>query len=68
MPLDEMPTTGRSTVDPDAFDVTSGVPDRVLARATPWQAGGTVVNEHTLDYNANGHRTRDVAKTMNADS
>ena len=29
---------------------------------------GTVVNEHTLEYDANGQRTKDIAKTMNADN
>ncbi|MEU4428529.1 DNRLRE domain-containing protein, partial [Actinoplanes sp. NPDC024001] len=42
--------------------------DGLLRHQVEKKADGTVVNEHTLDYNANGHRTRDVAKTMNADS
>ncbi|NGY66253.1 hypothetical protein G7043_45945 [Lentzea sp. NEAU-D13] len=29
---------------------------------------GTLVNEHTLEYDANGQRTKDIAKTMNADN
>ncbi|MEU0880187.1 RHS repeat-associated core domain-containing protein [Lentzea sp. NPDC005914] len=29
---------------------------------------GTLVNEHTVEYDANGQRTKDIAKTMNADN
>lgn len=32
------------------------------------KSDGAVVNEHTLEYDANGQRTKDIAKTMNADN
>jgi RHS repeat-associated protein len=32
------------------------------------KSNGTVVNEHTIEYNANGHRSKDIAKKQNADN
>jgi len=34
----------------------------------PKKANGTIVNEHTLDYDLNGNQTSDIAKKMNADN
>ncbi|MFI6737858.1 RHS repeat-associated core domain-containing protein [Nonomuraea sp. NPDC050451] len=41
--------------------------DGSLLRQTEKKPGGTVVSEHTLDYDANGQRSRDVTRKMNAD-
>ena len=42
--------------------------DGLIRHQVEKKAGGAIVNEHTLEYNANGHRTKDIAKTQNADN
>jgi RHS repeat-associated protein len=42
--------------------------DGLLKNQVEKKANGTVVAEHTVDYDLNGNRTRDVSKTMNADN
>jgi RHS repeat-associated protein len=41
--------------------------DGLLRHQVEKKSGGTVVNEHTLEYNANSHKTRDTARRQNAD-
>ena len=41
--------------------------DGLLKTQVEKKANGTLVSQHTLAYDANGHRTSDAAKTQNAD-
>ena len=42
--------------------------DGLLQHQVEKKANGTVVNEHTFEYDANGNRTKDVGKKQNADN
>src|SRR6266511_163329 len=42
--------------------------DGLLQNQVEKKSNGTLVSQHSLDYSANGHRTRDAAKTQNADN
>lgn len=42
--------------------------DQSLAHQEERKSSGTLVNEHTIEYDANGHRAKDVAKKQNADN
>jgi RHS repeat-associated protein len=42
--------------------------DGLIKRQVEKKSSGTLVAEHTLEYNANGHRTKDTSKVMNADN
>ncbi|GAA5346870.1 golvesin C-terminal-like domain-containing protein [Planifilum fimeticola] len=42
--------------------------DGLLKHQVEKKSNGTIVNEHTLKYNANGHRTEDVIKKLKANS
>jgi RHS repeat-associated protein len=42
--------------------------DQLLQHQVEKKSNGTVVNEHTIEYNANGHRSKDVARKQNADN
>jgi len=42
--------------------------DGLLKHQVEKKSNGTIVNEHTLKYNANGHRTEDVIKELKANS
>jgi len=42
--------------------------DGLLHTQVEKKANGALVSEHTIDYSPNGHRTRDTAKTQNADN
>jgi RHS repeat-associated protein len=42
--------------------------DGLLQHQLESKPGGTLVSEHTLGYDANGNRTGDTARTMNADN
>ncbi|MEU8609253.1 DNRLRE domain-containing protein [Actinoplanes sp. NPDC048791] len=42
--------------------------DEQLQKQVEKKSNGTVVNEHTIEYDANGHRAKDVAKKQNADN
>jgi RHS repeat-associated protein len=51
-----------NTVDYDYFL------DGLLQHQLEKKPGGTLVSEHTLDYDPNGNRKADTSKTMNADN
>ncbi|MDP9794715.1 RHS repeat-associated protein [Catenuloplanes nepalensis] len=42
--------------------------DKKLRYQVEKKSSGAVVNEHTIDYDANGHRSKDVAKKQDADN
>ncbi|TDD27270.1 hypothetical protein E1287_34920 [Actinomadura sp. KC06] len=42
--------------------------DGLVRQQTEKKADGTVVSEHTLDYDPNGQRSRDVGRKLNADA
>lgn len=42
--------------------------DKLLRHEVEKKADGTVVTEHTLEYDENNHRTKDISKKMNADN
>ncbi|WP_306208171.1 golvesin C-terminal-like domain-containing protein [Actinoplanes sp. RD1] len=42
--------------------------DGLLRTQVEKKSGGTVVNQHELEYNANSHKTRDTAHVQNADN
>ncbi|MFI5839644.1 DNRLRE domain-containing protein [Catenuloplanes sp. NPDC051500] len=42
--------------------------DKALRYQVEKKSSGAIVNEHTIEYDANGHRSKDVAKKQNADN
>jgi RHS repeat-associated protein len=52
-----------NTVDCDDYFL-----DGLLRHQIERKPGGTLVSEHTLDYDPNGNRKSDTSKTMNADN
>ncbi|WP_380701734.1 RHS repeat domain-containing protein, partial [Salinithrix halophila] len=42
--------------------------DGLLKHQVEKKSNGTLINEHTIDYNANGHRVKDVLQQRNADT
>ncbi|MEU4740444.1 DNRLRE domain-containing protein [Actinosynnema sp. NPDC023658] len=42
--------------------------DGALASQVESKSGGALVAQHVIDYNANGHRTKDTSKVQNADN
>ncbi|MEJ3749690.1 DNRLRE domain-containing protein [Actinomycetes bacterium KLBMP 9797] len=42
--------------------------DQLLRHQVEKKSNGTVVNEHTIEYNANSHRSKDVGRKQNADN
>ena len=59
-PAKETKPNGNTVVHDYFLD---GQPEHYVER----KPDNTIVNEHTLSYDANGHRVKDIAKTMNAD-
>jgi RHS repeat-associated protein len=60
--LHEVKANG-NTVDYDDYFL-----DGLLRHQIERKPGGTLVSEHTLDYDPNGNRKSDTSKTMNADN